>query len=204
MKIIKTIIFAVLITVFTAPISYARGGPSADDCPFNSNAPSCTPASMEKIDLKVALKILPLLTKKISGDVVAAVIYDAKVAESKIDAEKIKALIDEGIETPKDVKLTSFLMGSNELGKMSDAKIAFLAAGIPPATLTVINKATSDAGVLSISTNLDYVKANKCIIGVMSKPTVQIFYSKTASDAGKISFSPAFNMLVITSLGDAE
>lgn len=47
-----------------------------------------------------------------------------------------------------------------------------------------------------MSTDLGCVKANKCILGLVSKPSVDIYYSKSAADAAKITFSPAFTMLV--------
>jgi hypothetical protein len=150
----------------------------------------------DQLDLKVGLKVLPLLTNKITGAATAAIVYDPANADSKAEADSIKAIIDGGIEAPGGIKLTSLLVGVGELGKLSGAKIAFLAQGISSANLDAVNKAASDAGVLTMSTDLDYVKANKCVLGVVSKPSVQIYYSKAAADAGKIGFAQAFTMLV--------
>jgi hypothetical protein len=150
----------------------------------------------DQLDLKVGLKVLPLLTNKITGTAVAAIVYEPSNPESKVDADAIKSVIDGGLEAPGGVKLTGVLVPSNDLGKLSDAKIVFMVAGLTAASQDAVSKATSDASALTISTNLDYVKANKCVIGVVSKPSVQIYYSKAAADAGKIGFAQAFTMLV--------
>jgi hypothetical protein len=149
----------------------------------------------ERLDIQVGTKALPLLTNKMSGDVPMAVVYDPANAESKTDAEGIKKVVDDGIDVPGGIKLSAMLVGVGELSKLSTAKIAFLTPGLS-AHFDAIGAAAAGAGVLTISTDVDCVKAGKCIIGVVTKPSVTIYFSKAASEAAKISFSQAFIMLV--------
>jgi len=147
------------------------------------------------LDLKVGLKVLPLLNEKIKSPAVVGIVYDPSKPESKAEAESIKSLIDGGVMAPGGIKLTSMLVGVGEMKKLSDAKLAFLSGSLSESDLDAAGKAAAMSNVLTFSTHLAYVKENKCVLGIVSKPSVQIFYSPIAADAGKISFAQAFIML---------
>ena len=150
----------------------------------------------DQLDLSVALKTLPLLTDKIAGSVKMSIVYDPASLDSKHDAEMIKATIDGGFEAHGNIKLTADLVSTLELQNVANGKLAILAHGTPQADYNSINAATSSAGVLTVSTDLECVKANKCVLGVVSRPRVEIYYSSGAAESAHISFSPAFTMLV--------
>lgn len=146
-------------------------------------------------DLFVALKTLPLLTNKVTSPAVVAVIYDPANSVSKADAETIKSIFDEGLEAPGGVKLNARLTGVSELSTLAGAKIAFLAHGLPVTDYNAIGAAASAAGVLTICTDIDCVKSNKCVLGVVSRPHVEVYYSPVAAEAANVSFASAFTML---------
>ncbi|MGB9152941.1 MAG: hypothetical protein WCD70_07620, partial [Alphaproteobacteria bacterium] len=146
-------------------------------------------------DLSVALKTLPLLTNKIASPASVAIIYDPASPESKSDADGIKSIIDGGIAAPGDLKLKAQLMSVGDLSGLSGTPIAFLAHGLPTSDYNAVSAAASAAGVLTICTDINCVKANKCVLGVASKPQVEVYYSPAAAEAAKISFAAAFTML---------
>jgi len=149
----------------------------------------------ERLDIVSGLNTLPLLINKITGDTTMAIVYDPASTSSKSDADGIKKMVDAGITMPSGGKLSAILVSVNELGKLSRARIAFLTPGLSK-YFTGINTATSAASILTISTDIGCVRAAKCIIGVSTKPSLTIYYSKTAADNAKIEFSQAFSMLV--------
>jgi len=146
-------------------------------------------------DLTIGLKTFPLLENKIVGNAVAAIIYDPANPSSKADAEAIRAVIDAGLMAPGGVTITAVMVPVSELSKLSTAKLAFVASGTK-GSFDAIGVAAAAAGILTISADLDCVRANKCVLGVVSSPSVEIYYSKHAGDAAKVSFSQAFTMLV--------
>jgi hypothetical protein len=149
----------------------------------------------DQLDVSVGLKTLPLLTPKITGPATVAIVFDPSNAESKADADAIKAVIDGGLEAPGGVKLVALMVAVGEIGKVSGAKIAILTRGAGKSAFDGLATAATAAGVLSMSTDLDCVKASKCVLGIQSKPSVDIYFSKAAADAAKLVFSPAFAML---------
>jgi hypothetical protein len=146
-------------------------------------------------DLVVGLKTFPLLDNKITGTAAAAIIFDPANPSSKADADSIKAAMGATAWPVAGVTLTPLMIPVSELAKLSQAKVAVVAQGTS-ASFGAIATAASSAGVLTMSTDLDCVKGGKCILGIVSNPTVEIYYSKAAGDAAKITFSPAFTMLV--------
>ncbi|MDR3449739.1 MAG: hypothetical protein P4M15_08370 [Alphaproteobacteria bacterium] len=147
------------------------------------------------MDLSVALKTLPLLTNKITGPTSVAIIYDPSNTESKADAERIKSIIDGGLQAPGDIKLITQLTSASDLSGLAAAKIAFLAQGMRSAACKAVAGVAASAGTLTISTNLDCVKANQCVLGIVSKPQVEVYFSPVAAEATKIGFASAFTML---------
>lgn len=159
---------------------------------------AATPAfahATDSTDIMVGLKTLPVLATKISGAATLAVVYDPALPDSKSDADAIKAAVDGLTEAPGGVKLQAILVGTNALSQLAGAKIAFLAKGVPPAAFDPVSNAANSGSILTISTDLACVKANKCILGVVSKPSVEIYFSKAASESAKVGFVPAFSML---------
>jgi len=147
----------------------------------------------DQLDITVGLKTLPLLANKIASPAPVGIVFDPANGASKADADAIKAAIDGGLEGPGGVKLTGQMVAVSDLGKLSGAKIVILAAGVGKGSFDAI--ATASSGALTLSTDLDCVKSNKCVLGIVSKPAVEIYFSKAAADAAHIGFAAAFAML---------
>ena len=152
-------------------------------------------ADTDKSDLVVAMKTLPLLANKIVGMAKIAVIFDANNADSKQEATHIKNIIESGLEIPGDIKLVAILVPVTSLQDISGKQIAILTDGLSK-YYDAINQLAINNHVLTMSTDLVCVHANKCILGIISQPKVEIYYSKQAADAAQVSFGPVFSMLV--------
>lgn len=150
----------------------------------------------DQVDLKVAFRVLPLLTNKIVSPATVGIVYAPDNPASAAEAKTVQSLIDGGLEAPGGVTLSSVLVPANDLKKLSDVKVAFLAKGLSASALDAVSQAAAAARILTMSTAIGYVRANKCVLGITSQPSVQIYYSKTAADSGKIGFAHAFEMLV--------
>jgi hypothetical protein len=152
-------------------------------------------AITDKADLSVGMKTLPLLTNKIIGTARLAIIFDPANTASKEEADGIKAILDEGFEAPGDLKLTGVLLPVDDLEKMAGSKIAILTDGLSRHYNAISNVAAKNE-VLTMSTDLGCVQTNKCVLGIVSKPHVKIYYSKTAADTANVRFGQVFTMLV--------
>ncbi len=141
------------------------------------------------------MKTLPLLTNKITGTTTLAILFDPANAASKQEASGIKAILDGNFVGPDELKLNGMLVPVNDLSKITGSKLAILTDGLS-AHYDAISAAAISNGTLTMSTDLGCVQANKCVLGIVSKPHVEIYYSKAAAEAARITFGQVFTMLV--------
>lgn len=153
-------------------------------------------SATEQLDLSVMLKTLPLLTNPPASPVAIAVVFDPANAASRSDAEGVKAVLESGIRAPGDLVLVPQLISVTDLSALSKNRIVIIAQGVPETAFPSIHALTVPASALTISTDLACVKSNKCVLGIVSKPRVQVFYSALAAEESKISFASSFTMLV--------
>lgn len=152
-------------------------------------------AVTDQADLSVGMKTLPLLTTKIEGSATVGILFNPANTASIEEAKGIKAILDNGFETPGNLKLTGRLIPVNALSTIAGTKIAVLTSGLN-ASYDAISAAAISNNILTMSTDVSCVRANKCALGIVSKPHVEIYYSKAAADAAKVGFGEAFTMLV--------
>ena len=149
----------------------------------------------DRIEIGLALKSLPLLTQKITGSAVMAVVYNADSPGSKADAVSIKKIMDDGYPVPGGVKLTAQLVSTADLAALSGAKIAFVAGGLGDKDFQALSLAVRGSGILTVSADQACVQSGGCIIAVAARPVVTITYNRAAAENAGVSFAPAFIML---------
>lgn len=158
-------------------------------------APSVTLAT-DATDIATGLSTLPLMTGRAYGTVPIAVIYDPANEESKADAQNIMKSLEQGIGVPRGLSIDANLVSITEISQLQGTKVAFLAKDINEDRVDSVCEAAGKNGILTISTNINCVRANRCILAVITKPRIQIYYSPVAAEASHISFAPEFIMLV--------
>ena len=146
-------------------------------------------------DLSVATETLLVLTSKAISPVIVAIIYDEAIPESKTDANSIKSELDKGLEAPSGIKLVPMIVTIKDLSGLREARMAFLAHGLGAPAFEAVSRAAKDMGLLTVSTDMDCVKSGKCVLGITTKPRVEIYYSRAAGDAAHVTFAPVFIML---------
>jgi hypothetical protein len=144
------------------------------------------------LDLRVGLKTLRLLNNKPSGPLAMLVVFDPDNAASKQEAQSIVKDVGEGFRASADVTVTAVALPVAELGKHEGARLVFVTAGLDRFWADMQRHA---GGMLTLTTDLACVKANRCIVGIVSQPSVDIYFSRAAAEAQKIAFSDAFAML---------
>ena len=151
-------------------------------------------AETSKKDVQIASRAVSFMTNAPTGAVTAAVVYDPANAASKADADAIVAAIGGGLKAGK-ATLTAKLVSTDSLGDLAGAKVVFIAEDTASQHAAIFS-ASSAQSILVISTDMSCVDAGNCIVGVASKPKVEIVVSKAARAAAGIDFKPAFLMMV--------
>lgn len=145
-------------------------------------------------DVIVGIKTLPLLSDRPSGDIAVALIYNPDSAASKDDADTVMLALN---RTTGDITSKGVMVPVNNLKKLAGTRAAFLMQGVR-GSMDAIYEAANAAHVLTMSSDLSCVRANRCVLGILTggSAPVEIYYSKEAAEAAKVSFVQAFMMLV--------
>ena len=158
---------------------------------------AATPAyATDQLDVRTALKTLSQLTEKPDNSSLIAVLYNPNDPASEADAKSIAAFINTGDALSLGIKLTAQVMTVASLAWIPNAKIAFLADGMTTDLYNDVHKVSMALGILTISSDLNCVNDDKCVMGIDTKKSIEIYISTRAAKASRINFSPAFIMLV--------
>ncbi|MDD4616076.1 MAG: hypothetical protein PHW76_03030 [Alphaproteobacteria bacterium] len=152
-------------------------------------------AAKENTDVLVGVKILSMLNRELPAPLVMGIVYDPGNSESKSSAESIKAVLDAGVKTSEGAGVSGRLIPLAEIDKLSQVSFAFITTGVK-AQFDRIAQISASHGILTMTSDIECVRANKCILGIESQNVVQIYFSRAASETAKINFDSAFIMLV--------
>lgn len=149
-------------------------------------------AATSQKDIAVLARVLAFMEPGLTGVVPAVIFYESGDPASEADARFIRAAIaNSGL---KNAQLTARLVSSREVGAIAGAKVVFLAAGT--SNQAAIFAASAKQGAITISTDMNCVRAGRCVVGVRSTPKVEIVVGRSAREASRVRFSQAFLMLV--------
>ncbi|GAB4155187.1 MAG: hypothetical protein Tsb0016_27190 [Sphingomonadales bacterium] len=145
-------------------------------------------------DVEVAARAVAFLASKPSGAQPTAIVYDPDNAESAADAQALQAILSGGVNAGKVTLSAPKMVAVGDLAGLSGMQVAFIAQGTN-AHHAAIAQAAAAEKILTMSADLDCVRANHCVVGVQGQPSVEIYISKQASQASGQAFSSAFLMM---------
>lgn len=151
--------------------------------------------AMDRTDLIIGMKTLPLLNTKISGNIKVAIVYDPAQSSSEQEANSLKSIIDSGLDLPGDLSVDGVMVPTTQMGKIAGSRIALITTGLDN-YYNAISATSSQNKILTMSTDLNCVRQNKCVLGIISKPRVEIYYSRIAAENAQISYGEAFTTLI--------
>jgi hypothetical protein len=143
-------------------------------------------------DVAVLSRVLGFVEPPLGGVVPIVIFYEQGDAASESDAKLIQATLASG--GVKGATLKIRLSPSSDTTAVSGTKIVFIAAGTN--NQAAIFSAAAGQGAVTVSGDMNCVRAGHCVVGVRSSPKVEIVVNRGASGASRVRFSKAFLMLV--------
>lgn len=157
--------------------------------------PASTPAdagvaSVTAADLSVLSHAL-VFREPPSPDGVLAIAYTAGDSDSKQDALAIAAEVGAGLVTRRGV-LRPLVVDTDSLAEHRFAVVIQAAGAAGPA----LAHAWRTQHALCVTTDFVTVRKGECIIGIRTKPRVQIVLNEQAARAADVHFATAFLMMI--------
>lgn len=146
-------------------------------------------------DMEIAARAVRFLDSPPKGEVTTYIVFDPSNSGSVSDAETIAKLLGKGLKAGS-ATLVPQKIAYTELTAQATAGAIIIVSADAGAAHPAVAEAASRNSLLSLSTDLSCVEAGHCVVGVASKPKVEIVVNKAASEKSSIKFKSAFMMLV--------
>ena len=123
-----------------------------------------------------------------------AVIYDPANPDSTRDKTAVYDAIDGGTPIGPAIIRTAPIPVT-ELHRIKNYRYILITSGID-SYIPKIRQMIQGSGIVTITTNLNYVASGDCVLGVSSDPKVQVLLNRNAASDAAVSFSTSFRMMI--------
>lgn len=150
-------------------------------------------ADVSATDLQVAARALSFMEEPLDGTVRVGILHSPSDARSMQDAQALRSLIGSGMRVGS-MDLRAVMVPTNQI-QTADVDLLFITnhSGALEAHLA---RAIAAKGVPCVTTDLDEVRNGTCLMGVQSRPKVQILVNRAVAEASGIKFATVFRVMI--------
>ncbi|HXP95437.1 MAG TPA: hypothetical protein VN809_01905 [Telmatospirillum sp.] len=128
------------------------------------------------------------------GKTEIAILYNPQQPDSDVDARNVQSWLWSEQAMP-NVELVPVLVDVNTLDSARSFRIGIVTSGLAPQFDRIFSYSQKHA-TLTITADLDCVRAGKCAVGVTTSPRMGVFINHTVTNACAIDFLAGFRMMV--------
>lgn len=144
-------------------------------------------------DLQIAARALSFMETPLTGSVRAGIVYSARDQRSVRQAEELERLFERGL------RLGSLNVSSVrvEIGQVARADVdLFLMTDFVGNAGDQRDILSGTKSVPCVTTDIELVREGVCMMGIRSKPKVEILINHAAARKSGITFATVFRMLI--------
>ena len=150
-------------------------------------------AGVTATDLQVAARALSFMEKPLNGIVRVGILHWPSDARSMQDAQALQTLIGRGMRVGS-VELRSVMVPLDEIDRV-EVDLLFITEHRGTVD-TRVAKAIAARQVPCVTTDLDDVRNGLCLMGVQSRPKVEILVNRAVAAASGIKFATVFRVMI--------
>jgi hypothetical protein len=150
-------------------------------------------ADVSATDLQVAARALSFMEKPLTGAVRVGIVYAPASPRSSRQAEQLRAMIGGGLKAGS-VQLSPVMVKADEAA-IANVDLFFLTEYVGPqdAPLSAISAARQ---IPCVTTDIAQVQSGTCVMGVRSRPKVEILVNRAAAAASGMNFATVFRVMI--------
>jgi hypothetical protein len=151
-------------------------------------------ASTPRVDniVQVGGRVTSFMQPRLTGVIIAAIIYEPGNAASENEARSIERSMGEGMVVGS-ARLVPRRVSTSALQGLAGARLAFVTRGT---NYRAIASVAASRSILTISADPACARAGYCVVAISAAPRIQITVSRAASRAANLRFNSSFLMLV--------
>lgn len=151
-------------------------------------------ADVTLTDLQVAARALSFVSDPLSGRVRVGIVYASASPRSVSQAQQLRSMLAEGMRIGT-LELRPVLIESTEVAS-ADVDLYFLTEYILANETPPLPGGSARRQVLCVTTDIAQVQNGACVMGVRSRPKVEVFVNRAAAAANGITFSTVFRVMI--------
>jgi hypothetical protein len=150
-------------------------------------------AGVSATDLQVAARALSFMEAPLVGTVRVGILHSPSDARSAQDAEALRTLLGGGMRVGSiELRAVMVPVGSLEAAEVDLLFITEHSAALDPRFANAI----ALKRVPCVTTDLDEVRDGKCLMGVRSRPKVEILVNRAVAEASGVKFATVFRVMI--------
>lgn len=156
----------------------------------------CVPARADvtTADVQVAARALSFVTNPLKGAVRVGIVYAAGNPKSVQQAQSLRSMLGSGLKVG-NLELRPVLVKSTDVAS-ADVDLFFLTEYMT--AVETPKQLGTDAGrpLLCVTNDIGQVRRGACVMGVRSRPKVEVFVNRASAAANQINFSTVFRVMI--------
>jgi hypothetical protein len=151
-------------------------------------------ADVTATDMQVAARALSFVSNPLSGTVRVGIVYTPGSSKSRRQAESLRTMLAKGLRIGA-LELRPVLVKSGEKST-ADVDLFFLTEYMETNDAANLPGDGTLRQILCITTDIEQVRSGNCVLGVRSRPKVEVFVNRAAAEADGITFSTVFRVMI--------
>lgn len=151
-------------------------------------------ADVTLTDLQVAARALSFVSDPLSGTVRVGIVYASASPRSHSQAQQLRGMLADGMKIGT-LELRPVLIESAEVAS-ADVDLYFLTEHILADATPPLPGGSARRKVLCVTTDIAQVQNGACVMGVRSRPKVEVFVNRAAAAANGVTFSTVFRVMI--------
>jgi hypothetical protein len=151
-------------------------------------------ADVTLTDLQIAARALSFVSDPLSGKVRIGIVYASDSPRSVSQAQQLRGMLADGMRIGT-LELRPVLLESREVAA-ADVDLYFLTEYILTDATPPLPGGSARRKVLCVTTDIEQVQKGACVMGVRSRPKVEVFVNRAAAAANDVTFSTVFRVMI--------
>lgn len=156
----------------------------------------CSPARADvtTADVQVAARALSFVSNPLKGTVRVGIVYAAGNPKSVQQAQGLRSLLGSGLRVG-NLELRPVLVKSTDVAG-ANVDLFFLTEFMTVDETPNLLGDRARRPILCVTTDLAQVRSGACVMGVQSRPKVEVFVNQASAKANHVSFSTVFRVMI--------
>jgi ABC-type uncharacterized transport system substrate-binding protein len=150
-------------------------------------------AQVTATDLQVAARALSFMENPLTGIVRVGILHSPGNARSLQEAERLRGLLGNGLRVGSLELRPVMVTAAN--ARAANVDLFFLTESTTTVDAHLAQPGTHES-VPCVTTDLEQVRNGTCLMGIRSRPKVEIIVNRAAADASGVRFATVFRVMI--------